>query len=323
MTHAEEKSDDEAKTLKKHLSEKLSRLRPLENGFHEEESKWVINLSSKQLTEMEHSILKKGMKFAVAPGRLQKEHILAAVECGIQNLNEGEKSRIRVQTANILKFSHLPKSNISKDERNALCSLRNDKSRIVLSADKGNATVVMDESDYVNKMNILLEDREVYIELKKDPTRNTERKMNAMLLTSRKQGKFDYSLYNLLRSTDAICARLYGLPKIHKESVPLRPIVSFVGSPTYEVSKYLCSILSPLLGKSRSMVKNSFEFTSFVMQASHRPDDIMISFDVVSLFTNVPVNVAVELAHDLLSEDRSLNERTHLSVSEIINLIFE
>ena len=36
---------------------------------------------------------------------------------------------------------------------------------------------------------------------------------------------------------DATTAKFYGLPKIHKENIPLRPKVSLPGSPTYDLSK--------------------------------------------------------------------------------------
>ena len=90
---------------------------------------------------------------------------------------------------------------------------------------------------------------------------------------------------------------------------------------TYELSKYLCTIISPLLGKSSSAVKNSFEFSEFVNGASYRTNDAMISFDVVSLFTNVPVEVATEVAKNLLCGDQTLKERTKLSVSDIAALL--
>ena len=51
-------------------------------------------------------------------------------------------------------------------------------------------------------------------------------------------------------SSDGLSPRFYGLPKIHKVGIPLRPIVSFMNSPTYEVSSYLAKFLSPVVGKT-------------------------------------------------------------------------
>ena len=93
-----------------------------------------------------------------------------------------------------------------------------------------------------------------------------ERKMNALLLQLKKKGSIAQNLYNLLRSSGGSTPLLYGLPKIHKPDVPLRPIVSFVQSPTYQLSKHLTRILSPLIGNTDSSVLNSVEFSSFIRQ---------------------------------------------------------
>ena len=54
--------------------------------------------------------------------------------------------------------------------------------------------------------------------------------------------------------------QIYGLPKIHEEGVPLRPIVCTIGSPNYVYAKELARILSSLTGGTSSFVKNSTNF---------------------------------------------------------------
>jgi hypothetical protein len=80
--------------------------------------------------------------------------------------------------------------------------------------------------------------------------------------------------------------RLYGLLKIqvHKEGVPLRPIVSNIGASTYQLSKYLPGLLSQLTGKSVHHMKNTFQFVQIMESLRVQPEDLMVSFDVVSLF---------------------------------------
>jgi hypothetical protein len=55
-------------------------------------------------------------------------------------------------------------------------------------------------------------------------------------------------------------SRLYGLPNIHKEETPLRPLVNCNASPTHNLAKYLTGILSPFVGQSEHHVKNSETF---------------------------------------------------------------
>ena len=128
----------------------------------------------------------------------------------------------------------------------------------VLSADKGNCVVVMDKQQYHDKALSLLNDKSTYAVLNSDPTRKTQGKLNKMSL-----GKFSDSTYKILYSSDGFCPRLYGLPKIHKPGIPLRPIVPFVNSPTYAISGYLARILSPVVGNTEYTVKNSCEFADF------------------------------------------------------------
>ncbi|CAN7978451.1 unnamed protein product, partial [Ixodes persulcatus] len=115
--------------------------------------------------------------------------------------------------------------------------------------------------------------------------------------------------------------KLYGLTKVHKPECPLRPIVSFIGSPTYDLSKYLVELLTPLTGNNNFGVKNSQEFVRLIRAQTLLPHESMISCDVVSLFTNVPNDLAVDVARQRLLDDRTLSTRTSLHVDDIILLL--
>ena len=82
-------------------------------------------------------------------------------------------------------------------------------------------------------------------------------------LTFLKNKKISKTEYLFLHCSKDVTPRFYGLPKIHKASVPLRPIVSFINSPTYNLSKFLSRILSSLLVNCYS-VRNSKEFVDYV-----------------------------------------------------------
>ena len=93
--------------------------------------------------------------------------------------------------------------------------------------------------------------------------------------------------YKMLGSSDGLCPRFYGLPKIHKPGIPLTPIVSVVNSPTYAISGYLARILSPVFGNTDYTVKNSCEFADFIKDKTLNACEELVSFDVVSLFTKI------------------------------------
>ena len=76
-------------------------------------------------------------------------------------------------------------SNLTKDEQQALKRLKNDKNIVILPADKGRVTVVMDKTDYYDKMDALVNDKQTYELLKRDPTPALQRKLNNYLRSKR------------------------------------------------------------------------------------------------------------------------------------------
>ena len=74
-----------------------------------------------------------------------------------------------------------------------------------------------------------------------------------------KEGHLDSATYTKIRPTGSKPSQLYGLPKIHKEGTPVRPIISQIDSYTYQLAKFLVSILQPLATNSYTL-KDSFTF---------------------------------------------------------------
>ncbi|CAH3045255.1 unnamed protein product [Pocillopora meandrina] len=141
------------------------------------------------------------------------------------------------------------------------------------------------------------------------------------LLTLKRSGYLSEAVYNKIRPRHKQPPRIYGLPKIHKAYVLLRPIVSCVNTFAYDLSAYLANILSPLTGKSEYIVANSAHFVSTVSNETILDNEIMVSFDVESLFTNVPIDAAVQAALLKLENDPSLADRTTLTPAQIADLL--
>ncbi len=62
---------------------------------------------------------------------------------------------------------------------------------------------------------------------------------------------------NFLCCNNGFAPKIYGLPKLHKPGILLRPIVSTINSPLYNISKYLTSSLMNIVGKGTSFIKDS------------------------------------------------------------------
>ena len=147
-----------------------------------------------------------------------------------------------------------------------------------------------------------------------------EKKISGMIRNVHRRGGIPDKLKDKLSPSYSNPPQIYGLPKIHKENTPLRPIVAAIGSPTYRLAKELAHILSPLAGNSDSFVKNPAEFAQEVRDMELDEKDMMLSFDVVSLFTKVPVDEALEVIAQRLQHDQTLAERTTLEVEDICKL---
>ena len=293
-------------------------------GLHAPSSeRWVVNLSSRTLSPDQEKILSKGMNFALTPRRVPIPQIVATVESALQKTSCPQQSEeIRLKITRMLgRGSNIPSTNLTSRETRALKELREAQDILILPADKGRSTVVMNCDEYVQKLQNMLSDTNTYRKLNKDPSPALERKMNSKLLELRKKKEISEAIYKKVRSSAGKTPPLYGLPKIHKPSVPLRPIVSFINSPTYRLSKHLSGLLSPLVGKSPSAVRNSKDFADFITNQILEEGEILVSFDVVSLFTNIPTDMAIDSALRRLSVDDTLSDRTNLSVQSIISLL--
>jgi hypothetical protein len=92
---------------------------------------------------------------------------------------------------------------------------------------------------------------------------------------------------------------MYGLIKIHKVGNPIRPIISSVKTFNYNLSKSLVPFLSHLT-VNEFTVKNSHSFVEEIKQLEQNCPVFMASFDVVSLFTNVPLDETYNIAFEEL-----------------------
>jgi len=68
---------------------------------------------------------------------------------------------------------------------------------------------------------------------------------------------------------------MYGLPKIHKQGAPLRPIISACGTYNYKLAKHLDQILKPLMTTENYIIKDTFDFVNKVSKLPISPNNYM------------------------------------------------
>ena len=122
--------------------------------------------------------------------------------------------------------------------------LKENEDTVIVRAGKGNTAVIVDRVRYDRKITDMLQDAETYTQLRTNPLAKTQKNLNAFISNLQKESKVTTGDVFKLKSSDSIIPRLHGLLKVHKDAIPLRPIVSLIGSATYlEKSHELSNIL--------------------------------------------------------------------------------
>ncbi|CAF4373928.1 unnamed protein product, partial [Rotaria socialis] len=196
--------------------------------------------------------------------------------------------------------------NISDEEFQAIKTLRNNKQIIISRADKGNAIVVMDKKDCIEKTNNILQLKQ-FQHTTRSLQKEKEEEMNKYLRELYKENTITKELFYSIRSTCSSIACMYGQPKIHKNGYPLRPIISSIGSYNYELSKYLAGLIKANReNKSFSYIKDSFDLVKQIREITNVQQQVMCSFDVDALYTNVPVKEAIDIVVESMGKSKTI-----------------
>ena len=135
------------------LEEKEAKQGP-DGGHHLDQKKIVVNMSKRSLSSSEESIIALGSNLAPAPTSISKKTIIAETEA----VADEDAAKLITAVQSCLTNPKLPKSNITKGQMRVPEKLGEDKGVAILSADKGNATVVLNKDGYNQNMKDLLKD---------------------------------------------------------------------------------------------------------------------------------------------------------------------
>ena len=209
--------------------------------------------------------------------------------------------------------------NLSKDERKGLKELQSVTSVVILPANKGRSTVILNREDYLGKCMDHISNG-TYLLLKKDPTTKIKTKILKQLKALKDNKCTDNKLYYYLKPTDSPAPRFYGQSKTLKPGVPIRPNVSYSGSPLYNLKKYITNILKAYVKVENSSTKNSFTFSNCIRNVPIEDYEIMVSFDFTSLYTNIPVIDTLNIIKDYVNNDDQFSRKTAIPQDKFLDL---
>ena len=141
-----------------------------------------------------------------------------------------------------------------------------------MQPNKGNGVAILDQKLYNNAIEEIISDTSKFEKLNEDPTLKREASLQRFLCKLKQKNFFNEIEYDKLYPSGSAPARIYGTPKMHKfsssDSFPkLRPIVSSIGTFDYNLARFLCDLLSPLVPNDYSC-KDVFPFASQIKNAN-------------------------------------------------------
>ena len=125
-----------------------------------------------------------------------------------------------------IELSRDARDNLTDQEHRALEELAKDKTIVISKADKGNAVVIQNVTDYLLKVEEILADNEKFEQLKENETVKRETRLQNLLRQlvkekkDPKKSKITKEVYKRIIPCGSRAGVMYGLPKIHKNGVP-------------------------------------------------------------------------------------------------------
>ena len=206
---------------------------------------------------MEIDLLKNGLDFSIPPKFAKKTDLFCQFDMIVKFLTKDiEENEVSTQLkselmhlANCYIYKYTPsKSSLKKCK--ILQKLRSQKGIIITHPDKGNSIVILNRSDDIKSMTVLISNKKKLKKLANDPIITREQALQRALCKLNKKNIFSESEYSGLYPKRSKTARLSGTPKIHKafspgSLPPLRPIVSSIDIYNDKLTQCLDSLLSP------------------------------------------------------------------------------
>lgn len=285
----------------------------------------VHNLSKVFFSKEQLELLNKGLKHKTVPKKPPLDEIIVNIESGLERFEVGKEERaaIRSEIREVIKSYKIPYKN--DGDMKVIKELQEKGKEVYYTRpDKGKGVVIMDKEDYEKKMNIALE-KGPY-ELTNDgrwkdnsPLSKLQNDVQKTLKRIVEEHNFNKFIASSLLVSNPKLPIVYGCPKIHKQGYPMRIICSSLNEPISKIGEYLIKELNKFQFRSVFSIQNSQQFVERIVNQKILEDEVMISFDVVSLFPSIPKEVIKEQMIQFINQ-QELEENKKKTLIELLLL---
>lgn len=255
---------------------------------------------------------------------------LAQLEMTIEGaISESQQQLISKEIAMILRERSHFEENKEKQwlmfvNRRTTKFLNDNKHISATKSDKGGHTVILNVSDYAIKLEEMLSD-DCYGELNDSPLEVLINQESAFINRFKKDREIDKILKILppYEPNTLHLSKFYGLVKIHKRNSPLRPITAMIGSVGYLLSKVFNEMLKAIFPRTKYHIKDTYEFVEFINRIKIGVDERLLSFDVVSMYTSIPIELVKEIILGRSNKFLDLFSLNRADLEAIMNFLLQ
>ena len=253
-------------------------------------------------------VLCRGLKFAL-PQKVSPIDVMATFEKAFWNIEphvaNDDVKELTATTLRSVALDYINQKGLKPPETllKAIEELKNRDDIVITEPDKGSGVVVMDKSEYLRLLSeASINDTSKFrpVDTERPKTRGRPAKYCHPLLQREKHvisKVLPKSIAGSIRPKGCRLTHLYGLPKTHKEQLARRPILSATHTYNYALAKCLDEKRKPL-SCNQYTVADTFEIVNELQSLEINSGDILVSYDVTSPFTNVPLDETIQILAD-------------------------
>lgn len=283
-------------------TKKLQNLEELNKHNLRFDDGWFINLTESHVPDDVRALLAMGPKFSIK--HTKNDFPTFKVIADVENLaksieNEDLKPIFQGKAATALSnYIHkLDSATTTEDKhmqkyfKRTKTFLNENKNIVVVDADKGNTTILMNKDEYIAKVETMFQNTEKYTQLFINPTKQLQIENNKIITNLFKEKYINKKQKRKLMTYKSQAPKPHAVIKVHKQDHPLRIIIANINSPSYHISKFINNLLQQIVPDNSYNVSNSFELKLEIENLRIHKEDLIASLDVVAMYENIPISL--------------------------------